>query len=259
MLNTLRGGTEMVKSTFVGCVAVLVFLSVLVGAAADFSGSGFSDHGIAAPVSFSRGTIATVDSAGRDVVLVWLYDRRGGYSLLMIDAATGEAAQYAVPFTPDDGPYASLLSSGNKCYTLFNSHFVEFDVNKRAFTFDHQTTPQMATSLTEDDNGVIWAVTYPQSGVVSYDPKTGDFRDYGQAYRQNWQEYPNHIAADNKGWVYFGISGVATQIIAFDPVTGKAFPMIPESERRSGGALVYRDIDGSVYGKAVENGHGGMV
>jgi len=63
-------------------------------------GNGFLHHGVATPVSNHRGTVATVDGEGRDVVLVWLFDHRGGYALLMIDAATGNSEEFPVPFPP---------------------------------------------------------------------------------------------------------------------------------------------------------------
>ena len=125
-------------------------------AATENLGNGFVHHGVATPVSNHRGTVATEDGAGRNVVLVWLFDHRGGYALLMIDAETGESEQIKMPFPPGgDCPYASILSTENKFYTHFNSHFVEFDPAQRKFTFMHPTTPQMAMGMTEDDDGVI--------------------------------------------------------------------------------------------------------
>ena len=184
-------------------------------------GNGFSDHGVATPISNHRGTVATIDGEGRNVVLVWLFDHRGGYALLMIDAETGHADEFAMPFPPGgDCPFASILSSRNRFYTHFNSHFTEFDPVKRAFTFVHETAPQMAMSMTEDDGGRIWSVTYPASGVVSFDPATGEFRDYGHVYEQNWPQYQRSVAADDRGWIYFAVGHTASQIIAFDPGTG---------------------------------------
>ena len=213
-------------------------------------GGGFLHHGVATPVSNHRGTVATVDGQGRNVVLVWLFDHRGGYALLMIDAETGKAEEHAMPFPPGgDCPYASILSSRNKFYTHFNSHFVEFDPEERAFTFHRKTAPQMAMGMTEDDRGVIWSVTYPQSGVASFDPATREFRDYGHVHRENWAQYQRYVAADDAGYVYFAIGSTACQIIAFDPGTGKATPILPENERNKGTAYVYRDLDGKVYGR----------
>ncbi|MCD6361973.1 MAG: hypothetical protein J7M38_14040 [Armatimonadetes bacterium] len=217
-------------------------------------GNGFMHHGVATPVSNHRGTVATVDGEGRNVVLVWLYDHRGGYALLMIDAQTGEAEQFATPYNwHGDGPFASILSSRNRYYTHFGSHFSEFDPVKRAFTFHHETAPQMAMSMTEDDNGVIWSATYPQSGLVSYDPETGEFNDYGHLYKQNWREYPRSIAADDAGWIYFGVGNTRGQIIVFDPNTREARPLAPEDERKQGAGYVYRATDGKVYGQVTHS------
>lgn len=224
-------------------------IASVAGAATEDLGNGFLHHGVATPVSCDRGIVATVDGQGRNVVLVWLYDHRGSYALLMIDAETGKAEQYPMPFAPGgDCPFASILSSGNKYYTHFNGHFCEFDPAKRAFTFHHSTVPQMAMSMTEDDNGVIWSATYPQSGIASFNPKTGEFKDYGQVHKENWAQYPRSIAADDTGCVYFAIGSTRSHIIGLDPATGKIQPMIGESDRVQGAAEVYRATDGKVYG-----------
>jgi len=232
--------------------AGLIALAVQVAfAATQDLGHGFFHHGVATPVSNHRGTVATVDGSGRDVVLVWLFDYRGGYALLMIDADTGKSEQIAMPFPPGgDCPYSSILSSRNKFYTHFNGYFVEFDPVKRAFTFVHETTPQMAMGMTEDDRGVIWSVTYPDSGVVSFDPAARAFKDYGSVHKENWAQYQRYVAADDAGWIYFGIGNTASQIIAFDPKTGKATSILPEAERIIGSAAVYRDMNGKVYGNS---------
>jgi len=210
-------------------------------------GNGFYDHGVAAPISIHRGTVATVDGEGRNVVLCWLYDCRGGYALLLIAAETGKSEQYPLPFPPGD-PFASILSSRNKFYSHFNNHFVEFDPVKRAFTFHHKTAPGMAMGMTEDDNGVIWSVTYPQSGVVSFNPATREFKDYGHVHKENWQQYQRYVAADDAGWIYFGIGNTKSHILGLDPSTGQVKSMIPENERVQASGLVYRDVNGKVYG-----------
>jgi hypothetical protein len=75
-------------------------------------------------------------------VLLWLFDHRGSYALLLIDAETGKSEEFPVPFPPGgDCPYASILSGGNKLYTHFNKFFVEFDPVKRPFTFSHEPRP----------------------------------------------------------------------------------------------------------------------
>lgn len=236
------------------CLALLLGLTLRAEAETEDLGNGFLHHGVATPVSNHRGTVAAVDGAGRDVALVWLFDHRGGYALLVLDALTGASEQVPVPFPPGgDCPYASILSSDNKYYTHFNSHFCEFDPEQGKFTFHHRTKPQMAMGMTEDDDGVIWSVTYPNSGVVSYDPATGDFRDYGHVYDQNWRQYQRYVAADDAGWVYFGIGSTASQVIMFNPETKKAKPVAAGAERVKGSGYVVRATDGKVYGHTGSN------
>jgi hypothetical protein len=218
-------------------------------------GNGFYDHGVATPISNHRGIVATVDGEGRNIALVWLFDHSGCYALLLLDAETGRSEEYEVPFPPGrDCPFASILSSKNRFYTHFNSHFCEFDPAKREFTFFSKTANQMSMGMTEDDAGLIWSVTYPNSGVVSYNPESGEFKDYGHVHKENWPQYQRSVAADDTGWIYFSIGNTASGIIAFDPESGTGTQLIPESERGTGTADAYRDLNGKVYGRALSEG-----
>ncbi len=237
------------KAIILAAIPCLILAAHTAIAATEDLGHGFLHHGVATPVSNHRGTVATVDGEGRNVVLVWLFDHRGGYALLMIDAQTGRSRQIPTPFPPGgDCPYSSILSSSNRYYTHFNSHFAEFDPAAGEFTFFRKTAPQMAMSMTEDDQGIIWSVTYPHSGLVSYDPATGTLNDYGHLHSENWLQYPRHIAVDDSGWVYFGIGSTNSHILAFDRTAGKAKELLPADERAQGTGYVYRDVDGNVYG-----------
>ena len=67
----------------ISIAAVLVAIALTAQgakAATEDLGGGFLHHGVATPVSNHRGTVATVDGEGRNVVLVWLFDLRGGYT-----------------------------------------------------------------------------------------------------------------------------------------------------------------------------------
>jgi streptogramin lyase len=228
----------------------LLVLALLAGgasarAASRELGDGFTDHGVATPLSQHRGMVATRDGAGRDVMLVWLYDHRGGYALLMIDAETGKAEQFATPYPwSNDGPFASLLSSRGKYYTVFGNHFSEFDPAKRAFTFFQKNAPQMAMSLTEADDGTIWAATYPNTGLVSFNPTTRKFAEVRSANKENWFQYPRSIVTAADGWVYAGVGSAAAQIVAHDPRTGETRALLGTAARAPGYARVFRDRTG---------------
>ncbi|WP_300600625.1 hypothetical protein [Niabella sp.] len=220
-------------------------------------GSRFTDHGPASPYSTTRGTVAAVDGDGRNVVLSWLFDVRGGYALLMVDAVTGKSEVFPMPFNPGgDCPYASIFSSQGKLYTLFNGNFVEFDPRKKAFTFHHKTAPQMAMGMAEDDKGRVWAVTYPNSGVVCFDPATGAFTDYGYLNKENWAQYQRYMAADDQGWIYFGLGNTNSQLIAFNPESRQVNKLLQPAERKRGTAYLYRNKNGRVYGQALADKDG---
>ena len=241
------------KKTYILFIILCMLLFISGVPAAKDIGNGFYSHGVPVPISQLRGFVATIDVNSKNIVLAWLMDHRGGYELLKIDASTGVTEEFPTPFPlAGDSPFASILSSRNKYYAHFNSHFIEFDISKQAFTFVHETARKTAMSMTEDDNGVIWSVTYPHSGLVSYDPQKEEFKDYGYLYEQNWSQYPRYIAADDKGWIYFALGETASQIIVFNPFTEKVLPMLPESERKHGLAYLYRDLNGKVYGNALK-------
>ncbi|MBO9620182.1 MAG: hypothetical protein J7539_14230 [Niabella sp.] len=213
-------------------------------------GNGFYDYGVACPKSSDRGIVATTGAGSRNVVLAWLFDHRGGYALLSIDAATGATQQFSLPFAPGDAPYASILSSKNRLYGYFNNHFAEFDPVKNAFTFSQKGFDLTAMSFTEDDNGRIWAATYPNCGLVAYAPDTKELVNYGFLNKESWMQYPRAIASDTKGWIYVAVGPTETQIIAFNPQTKETRKLLNGAQRQKGWPSLYRALDGKVYATA---------
>ena len=108
----------------------------------------------------------------------------------------------------------------------------------------------MAMSMTEADDGTVWSASYPNCGLVAFDPKTRNLRDFGSVHTENWAEIPRALATDDAGWVYIGVGNTGSQILIFDPRTGQARPFLAEHERRKGGVHLERDRNGKVYGLA---------
>ncbi len=213
-------------------------------------GNGFYDHGTTSQAAYRRGVVTTADANGRNIILSWLFDHRGAYTLLLLDAETGKAMHFDTPFPNGrDAPFASIISKNHKYYTLFNGYFSEFDPVKKQFTAVKKTNPRLAMSMLEDAEGNIWATTYPKTGLIKFSPQTGEIKDYGFLYTQNWAQYPRHLAADNNGWIYIGIGTTRSQIIAFNTKTEKSQPLLAENERQVGTAYLYRGTDGRVYAK----------
>lgn len=212
--------------------------------------AGFVDHGIPTPVAQTRGVVSTVDQSGQDVVLTWLQDWRGGYAILMVNAETGASQQFDVPFKPDgDEPSAIYLSSKNRLYTLFNSQFVEFDVASKRFTFHGKVDGKTAMSLTEDKDGRIWAGTYPNNQLVSFNPQNSSLQNYGQLAKESWAQYPRSIAADAHGWVYVGSGLAASQIYAYNIQSHATQALLPSTQRVSGAAVVGQSESNVVYAR----------
>ena len=212
--------------------------------------AGFVDHGIPTPVAQTRGVVSTVDQSGQDVILTWLQDWRGGYAILMVNAETGASQQFDVPFKPDgDEPSAIYLSSKNRLYTLFNSQFVEFDVASKRFTFHGKVNGKTAMSLTEGKDGRIWAATYPNNQLVSFNPQNSLLQNHGQLAKESWTQYPRSIAVDAHGWVYVGSGLAASQIYAYNIQSHATQALLSSSQRVSGTAVVTQSQSNVVYAR----------
>ena len=212
--------------------------------------AGFVDHGIPTPVAQTRGVVSTVDQSGQDVILTWLQDWRGGYAILMVNAETGASQQFDVPFKPEgDEPSAIYLSSKNRLYTLFNSQFVEFDVASKRFTFHGKVNGKTAMSLTEDKDGRIWAATYPNNQLVSFNPQNSSLQNHGQLAKESWTQYPRSIAVDAHGWVYVGSGLAASQIYAYNIQSHATQALLSSSQRVSGTAVVTQSQSNVVYAR----------
>ncbi len=104
-------------------------------------------------------------------------------------------------------------------------------------------------SMHEDDRGRIWAATYPDNGLVSFDPKSREFKDYGSINKENWMQYPRSLESDSSGRIYVGSGMTQGQIFIFDPASAEAEPVIAATElvNPSMGSVM-RGEDGKVYG-----------
>lgn len=54
----------------------------------------------------------------------------------------------------------------------------------------------------------------PNSGLVALILKKQELVDYGYVNKENWRQYQRSIAADDAGWIYFGLGNASSQILA---------------------------------------------
>ncbi|MBO5689335.1 MAG: hypothetical protein J6S73_05345, partial [Lentisphaeria bacterium] len=208
----------------------------------------YKDYGRAVAGGQSRGLIATHDGKGNDTLFIFLMDDLNRRSL-QIDPETGKVDIVPTPVKITDCVYASVLSSKNKIYTHYGSYFLEYDPEVKKYTFCTKTFPQMAMWMTEGKDGVIWSATYPNCGLVSYNPATKKFTDYGSINKENWAQYPRALVAADDGWIYVGIGSTRAQIIAFNPATGKYTALLNGDAERPNpsSASISKYSDGNVY------------
>jgi hypothetical protein len=208
----------------------------------------FLDHGVAVPVSSPRGIVATTDAAGHGVVLVWLIDHTGGHALLHIDVDTGEVLQHAPPFDRrGEAPYASLLTRDRRFVTHFGGHLTVYDPDARAFTFTAPASPTSAMSFTEDRDGVVWAATWPDSGLVSFDPRTGTLVDHGPSSKEAWKQYPRSIVVDDVGHIFLGVGSAEARILVRDVTTGAVTNLLADRPPLAGGVKLMHREDDAVF------------
>ena len=218
----------------------------------------FANLGLASAVSESRGIAALRDGRGRSLVLTLLLDLSPRGSLLLTDVDSGETTQVEFPqSTRSDtwaawAPYASLLSANGRFYTFAGRTLLEFDPDRRAFTFHGVPAASEAccvdTAMVDGPDGRIYAAMHPQARLVSFDPRTQELRDHGRL--DPAEQYPNSLAVDAAGWIYAGIGTARRNFTAFDPRTGTMRPLLPEDQRGPGAGRVFAGVDGTVYGEA---------
>ena len=210
------------------------------------------DLGFAVRGGTCRGLHTAKDADGNDCVVVFLMDdinRR----MLQISAVTGQCDETVLPFRPRDAVYSSIKGSNGKSYSLFAHHFVEYDPAQKKFTFVRQVKDLCAMSMAEDNNGVIYAATYPDLCLYSYDPATGEFKDFGQLHKETFAQYPRSITIADDNTVYIGTGSTRGQAIHVYPDSGRVVALIPKAEEPAGKSLfVRRFTDGNIYARHLD-------
>jgi hypothetical protein len=220
--------------------------------------SGFINHGVAVPVSESRGILAARDSKGAPWIVALPRDREGAgvrVSFLVINPLTGASQQYWYPSAASATTAKSsgdvfqvMRASNDRIYCTIGSRFVEFNLDSRKWTFEGDVDG-MAMSLAEGPDGVIYCSSFPHSFLYSFNPKTRQLKKLGQLDPS--EKYPFKLAVNGDGWIYAGIGTARANVVAFNLTTHQRVQLIDEKNRRRGDGLVYLSSDGNVYGRAV--------
>ena len=211
----------------------------------------FEEHGLVAPVgmpTWGPSTIATVDGDGRRVVFIKLWTG-GNASYLLVDAETGKTEQIH-PEGGGWGAYQVLWTPDNVVYDTMGKHLVAIDVATRKIRQVGKIPGGMSLGYTLADDGTVFAAIYPTATLVSFNPTTGVFTDYGALNDEVWPQYPRPLAIDASGWIYCCISIQEMQVVGLNLATGEKRAFIPAEQRQRGNAEGYLGTNGKVYANA---------
>ncbi|MCK5806260.1 MAG: hypothetical protein KAI66_25740, partial [Lentisphaeria bacterium] len=210
-----------------------------------------TDHGVAVPLAERRGVVATQDRNGRSLVLACSLDTSPRGWILVTDIDSKRTTQVHFPQgVANAPPYGSILASSGLFYTGAGNVLLEFDPTKLEWTHEDRPLPNASCylSFTEAPDGSIWGGTYPATTLVSYEPKTRQFKSHGLL--DDKEKYLSSLGVDDAGWVYGGIGTQLGNIVAYNPRTNEKRQLVPQKLRKVGTAVVHRSGDGRVYGRA---------
>jgi hypothetical protein len=209
------------------------------------------NHGIAAPVSESRGVLAVRDANGAPFIITIARDRVDAgtrNSLLMIDAKNGKTQQVWYPDqnSANGEAFHFLRAKNGKIYTTVGNTFLEFDLEKRDWTFSAPTDGN-AMTFAQNESGDVFFATYPKTSVFRFDAQKRELEKIGQLDPE--EKYPFFLAAGKDGWVYAGVGTARSNMVGLDTKTRTRVQFADETKRKLGNGFVYLSSDGNVYGR----------
>jgi outer membrane protein assembly factor BamB len=244
-MSTLSATPATVAMTVV-CVVMLS-----IGVARAQLPEGVVDHGVVAPVFVPGGqsTVAVQDADGRNVVFIKLWvDKTEPVSYLFIDAETGETDQISPGMNGGTLYPVQYCARENVIYDAVDQSLMEIDVLTRKVRRVATIPDGMVASFTVDADGVIYGGMRPSATVFSYNPATGELRDYGAVNEEDWPQILRPMVVDRYGWVYGGIGQALMQFIGLNPRTGEVRQFIPHGQRERGICpKLGTGTDGEVY------------
>lgn len=228
----------------------------------------FTDLGVGSPVAESRGLVTTQNAQGQRIAVICSLDNAPRGWVLLVNVDTEEVTQLRYPErVPNSPPFASLLSANGRFYTFAGKVLLELDVDKGQWLFDgipaQSESCYCGSAMVDGPDGLIYAGGYPTTALVSYDPQTGEMKDYGRL--DPAEQYVMSLVAGADGWLYAGIGTARQNIVAANPKTGEIRQIAEEADRVLGSGAVRIAADGVAYGAAnshwyrLENGEGKRV
>ncbi len=215
----------------------------------------FGDLGVGAPVAEMRTLVTATDARGHGLAVVSALDLSPRGYLLVTDLDTGDTQQYPYPEGVGNGPvFVSLLSRNGRWYGVAGAVLLEFDLNRREFTFHGTPSPAMpyctGYAMADGPDGRVYiGLGGRGSRLVAYDPTARTISDLGLL--DEAEHYFTYLAFDAAGWAYAGIGTARQNLVAYHPPTRERRQLVAEDSRQVGTASAIVGTDGQVYGQAM--------
>jgi streptogramin lyase len=230
----------------IGAVLVLI----LPAGATD--GGRFEPLGVPVRTGGLMGCILGPDGLGGESLYFNFNQTGGKLFLVQVNPDTGESRQFNTPEGP--GAWAFIAGPDERIYlgTWDGGLILRFDPRQSDKGIEVVGKPSPTESyLWQYDlgkDGKLYACTYPQAKLVSFDPKTGAMEDLGRLHPT--EMYSRSVAVGPNGKVYVGIGTSIGDLVVFDPETGKHRSLLPPGLEGAQGwstVGVSRRSDGNVY------------
>ncbi len=229
---------------------VLCFATCLATAQTD--GGKFESVGIPVRKGGLMGCIVGPDGKGGEALYFNFNQISGRLFLVQVNPDTGEARQFNAPQGP--GAWALINGPDDRIYlgTWDGGLVLRFDPKQpeKGIVVVGKPSPTEEYLWQYDlgKDGKLYACTYPQAKLVSFDPKTDAMEDLGRMHPT--EMYSRSLAIGPSGKVYVAVGYEKGDLVAFDPATGKHRSILTEELRAPNGATgvsVWRGADGNAY------------
>ena len=180
----------------------------------------------------------------------------GKLFLVQVDPDTGEARQFNAPEGP--GAWALIAGPDENIYlgTWDGGLILRFDPRQPDKGIEvvgkPSPTEEYLWQYDTGKDGKLYACTYPQAKLVSFDPKTRAMEDLGRMHPT--EMYSRSLAVGPNGKVYVGIGPERGDLVAFDPATKTSRSLLTTEVRAASGwsnaggfVGISRRTDGNVY------------
>jgi outer membrane protein assembly factor BamB len=212
----------------------------------------FESLGIPVRVGGLMGCVVGPNGRGGEALYFNFNQISGKLFLVQVDPDTGEARQFNAPEGP--GAWALIAGPDDRIYlgTWDGGLILRFDPRQPDQGIEVIGKPSRTEEyLWQYDlgkDGKLYACTYPQAKLISFDPRTGAMEDLGRMHPT--EMYARSVAVGPNGKVYVGIGTEKGDLVVFDPATKEHRSLIPPDLQGAAGwktVAVSRRVDGNVY------------